>query len=77
MTNYQRVYQTVADHMAMTVGELHPEQSLKDDLGMDSLDHVEIVMALEDEFDIEIDDEAGGALCTIADLTNYIDKVTS
>ena len=49
-----------------------PEANILDDLGADSLDVVELVMAIEDEFDIEVPDEAAEAIRTIADVERYV-----
>lgn len=75
MTNDQRIYQLVAEHLGIDSVNVHKEQLLVRDLDMDSLDHVEIVMALEDEFNIEIDDDVAGTLLTVGDLITYVDKV--
>ncbi|MDE6047665.1 MAG: acyl carrier protein, partial [Anaeroplasmataceae bacterium] len=52
------------------------EASLKDDLGADSLDAVEIVMDIEDEFGVEIDDTKAEAISTVGDLVAYIEELT-
>jgi acyl carrier protein len=52
--------------------KVKPEASFVDDLGADSLDTVELVMALEEEFDIEIPDEAAEKILTVQDAVNYI-----
>lgn len=75
MTNDQRIYQLVAEHLGIDSVNVHKEQLLVRDLDMDSLDHVEIVMALEDEFNIEIDDDVAGTLLTVGNLITYVDKV--
>lgn len=54
--------------------EITPETTL-DDLGVDSLDMVEIVMALEDEFDIAIDDSDAEKFDTVKDITDYLGRV--
>lgn len=51
-----------------------PEASLKDDLGADSIDAVEVIMALEDEFGISISDDAAQSIVTVQDLVDYIEK---
>jgi len=53
--------------------EIKPETSLMDDLEADSLDAVEIIMALEDEFDLEIPDEAAEEFKNIGDIVKYIE----
>jgi acyl carrier protein len=55
-----------------------PQATFMEDLGADSLDTVELVMALEEEFDIEIPDEAAEGILTVQDAVNYIsEKVTA
>lgn len=52
------------------------EASLKDDLGIDSLDSVEIVLELENKFDIKIEDEEAESMTTVADIISLIEKKT-
>ena len=54
-----------------------PESSFIDDLGADSLDTVELVMALEEEFDTEIPDEEAEKITKVQDVYNYIEKVST
>ena len=75
MTNIDieaKVKETVMDQLNITEEEYVPEASFIDDLGADSLDIVELLMALEDEFDIEIPDEDLIKIATIKDAINYI-----
>ena len=55
---------------------IKPETDLQDDLGADSLDVVELLMSIEDEFEIEIPDEEIENIRTVADLVNYIESKT-
>ena len=55
-------------------GEVTPSASFVDDLGADSLDQVELVMALEEAFDLEIPDEDAEKIRTVQDAIDYIDK---
>ncbi|MGB3137724.1 MAG: acyl carrier protein, partial [Nodosilinea sp.] len=54
--------------------EVKPEASFANDLGADSLDTVELVMALEEEFSIEIPDEAAESIATVQDAVNFIEQ---
>lgn len=65
-----RVKRVIADQLGIPVAEVHPEMSL-DDLGADSLDNVEIVMGLEEEFELEIPQEQGEALDTVQQAIDY------
>jgi acyl carrier protein len=67
-----RIRTLVAEQLGLDVSEVDPEASILDDLGADSLDVVELVMLLEDEFDIEVPDEAAEAMRTIADVERYV-----
>jgi len=67
-----KVKETVMDQLNITEEEYVPKASFIDDLGADSLDIVELLMALEDEFDIEIPDEDLIKIATIKDAIEYI-----
>ena len=67
-----RIRRLVAEQLGLDVAEVDPEANILDDLGADSLDVVELVMLLEDEFDIEVPDEAAEAMRTIADFERYV-----
>jgi len=68
----KRVSQLIVEQLGVTEEEIKPEASFIDDLGADSLDIVELVMAMEEEFDIEIPDEDAERLQTIGDATSYL-----
>ncbi len=67
-----RVSAIVVDQLGVTKEELAPEASFIDDLGADSLDIVELVMAMEEEFDIEIPDDDAEKIQTIKDVISYV-----
>ncbi|MDQ0206391.1 acyl carrier protein [Alkalicoccobacillus murimartini] len=69
-----RVTKIVVDRLDIEEAQVKPEASFKDDLGADSLDVVELVMELEDEFDIEISDEEAEKIATVGDVITYIDS---
>ncbi|MEK4565362.1 acyl carrier protein [Alkalihalobacillus sp. FSL R5-0424] len=69
-----RVTKIVVDRLDIDEAQVKPEASFKDDLGADSLDVVELVMELEDEFDIEISDEEAEKIATVGDVISYIDS---
>ena len=68
----ERVKSIIVDRLGVEEGEIKLESSFKEDLGADSLDVVELVMELEDEFDMEISDEDAEKINTVADVVNYI-----
>ena len=67
-----RVKKIVAEQLGVKEGEVTNDASFVDDLGADSLDTVELVMALEEEFETEIPDEEAEKILTIQDAINYI-----
>ncbi len=69
---YDRVKRIVVERLGVEEAEVTPEASFKDDLGADSLDVVELVMELEDEFDLEISDEDAEKITTVGEVVNYI-----
>jgi len=68
----KRVKEIVAEQLGVEESLVVPEASFMDDLGADSLDTVELVMALEEEFDIEIPDEDAEKIQTVNDAIEYI-----
>lgn len=69
-----RVTKVVAEQLSVDVAEIHAESSFQDDLGADSLDLVELIMAMEEEFDVKIDDEAAQKIKTVQNAVDYIDS---
>ena len=67
-----KVKSIIADQLGVGEDEIKPESSFIEDLGADSLDIVELVMAMEEEFDIEIPDEDAERIQTIGDATAYL-----
>ncbi len=67
-----RVTEIIMEQLGVSREEVVPEASFIDDLGADSLDIVELVMAMEEEFDIEIPDEEAEKIQTIGDATAYL-----
>ncbi len=67
-----RIRQLISDHLGVDRGEVKADANILDDLGADSLDVVELVMALEEAFDLEIPDEEIEALRTIGDVEKYV-----
>ncbi|HOE57855.1 MAG TPA: acyl carrier protein [Bacillota bacterium] len=69
---FEKVQEKVAEQLGIEADEVLLESSFIDDLGADSLDIVELLMALEEEFDIEIPDEEAEKLSTVGDVVDYI-----
>ncbi|ANE47509.1 acyl carrier protein [Paenibacillus swuensis] len=72
----ERVKRIVIDRLGVDEAEVTTEASFKDDLGADSLDVVELVMELEDEFDMEISDEDAEKITTVGEVVKYIQSHT-
>ena len=68
----QRVKQIVAEQLGVNEAEIKPESSFAGDLGADSLDTVELVMALEEEFECEIPDEEAEKITTVQQAIDYV-----
>lgn len=66
-----KIKSIVADKLSINASDITADTTLED-LGADSLDVVEVIMALEDEFDIEISDEVAENISTVGDLVDYI-----
>ena len=70
----ERVKQIIVEQLGVDEGEVTPNASFVDDLGADSLDTVELVMAFEEAFGMEIPDEDAEKITTVKDATAYIEK---
>ncbi|RTZ94512.1 MAG: acyl carrier protein [Deltaproteobacteria bacterium] len=72
MSVEERVKEIIVDQLGVDESEVTPEAKFIDDLGADSLDIVELVMALEEEYDIEISDEEAEKIQTVGDAIEFI-----
>ncbi|MDG4655903.1 acyl carrier protein [Ectobacillus antri] len=70
----ERVTKIIVDRLGVDETEVAPSASFKEDLGADSLDVVELVMQLEDEFEMEISDEDAEKIATVGDAVSYIES---
>jgi acyl carrier protein len=75
-TTYERVRKVVVDRLKASEDEVSATASFIEDLGADSLDVVDLVMGLEEEFDIEIPDEDAEKIQTVGAAVEYIDQKT-
>ena len=73
MSIEDKVRKIIAEKLSVDLEEIVPEASFVDDLGADSLDLVELIMSMEEEFDIEIPDEEAEKMITVKDAFDYID----
>lgn len=75
MTNEEEIKAIIADHLGVRIEEVTPEASLTFDLGADSLDTVELVMAMEEKFGISVSDEDASKIETVADAIKHIERI--
>jgi acyl carrier protein len=69
---FEKIQEIIADQLGINPDDITPESSFIDDLGADSLDIVELLMAFSDEFDIEISDEDAEDISTVGDVLEYL-----
>jgi acyl carrier protein len=77
MSVEEKVKSIIVEQLGVDANEVTPEASFVDDLGADSLDTVELVMAFEEAFNIEIPDEAAEKIQKVKDAVEYIEKNSS
>ena len=70
----EKLSKIIADQLGMEQSKITKDTSLKEDLQADSLDIVEVIMAIEDEFGIQVDDDDALAFKTVGDVVAYIEK---
>ncbi|MDO5715578.1 MAG: acyl carrier protein [Tissierellia bacterium] len=69
-----KILQLIAEQFNMDIDDLNEEMSFEEDLNADSIELVELVMSIEDEFDLELDDEKLESIKTIGDVINFIEE---
>ena len=72
----EKVRQIIAAELSLDESEVSPDMTIADDLGIDSLDLVDLAMAFEDEFDIQVSDDELASLKTVRDVASYISELT-
>ena len=71
---FDKIKEIIIEQLGVDEADVTPETSLTKDLEADSLDAVEIIMAIEDEFDIEVPDEDAEKFQTVSDIVNYVES---
>ena len=74
MMVFEKLQKIVAEELGVDSAEVTLEADINDDLGADSLDAVELIMAIEDEFEIKVSDEVAQSLKTVQQIVDYIEK---
>lgn len=69
-----KLKEIIAQELGVSVDEITPESNLQEDLGADSLDAVELIMAVEEEFGVSIPDEEAQNINTVQDMLNLLNK---
>ncbi|MCZ8155120.1 acyl carrier protein [Leptospira ognonensis] len=75
MADFEKIKSIIVEQLGVDESEVNPEAHFINDLGADSLDTVELVMALEEEFGVEISDEDAEKIQTVGDVIKFIDKL--
>ncbi|ABZ94991.1 acyl carrier protein [Leptospira biflexa] len=75
MADFEKIKSIIVEQLGVDESEVTPEAHFINDLGADSLDTVELVMALEEEFGVEISDEDAEKIQTVGDVIKFIDKL--
>ena len=73
MSVEEKVRKIIVEQLGVSADEINTDSAFVDDLGADSLDTVELVMAFEEEFDLEIPDEAAEKIANVGDAVKYIE----
>ena len=70
----QRIKEILAEELSVDISEINPETNLKDDLGADSIDMMQVVVVLEQEFNVEVDTSDLASILTVQDIINYVES---
>lgn len=73
---FEKLKDIIAEQLSVEADEVNLDANIQDDLGADSLDVVDLITTIEDEFDISIPDEAVEEIKTVGDIVNYVEKNT-
>lgn len=72
---YEKLRALIADQLGIAIDDINMDTHIINDLGADSLDLVELIMALEDEFNLVVTDEAARELYTVREISEFIEKL--
>lgn len=75
MSTEEKIKEIIAEKLSVELEEVIPGANFVDDLGADSLDLVELVMTMEEEFDVDISDDDAEKLVTVQDAMNFVSKI--
>lgn len=73
---FDKVQSLLADSLRISKDKITLDSRLKEDLGINSIDFADLVFQVEEEFDIEVEDDAPNAFLTVSDLVNYLEEKT-
>lgn len=73
MTTFDKIKDMIVDQLDVEADEVTMDANIQEDLGADSLDIVDLIMAVEDEFEVKIDDDASEHIKTVGDIVKFID----
>ena len=73
---FEKLKDIIAEQLSVEADEVKMDSNIQDDLGAESLDVVDLITTIEDEFDISIPDEAVEEIKTVGDIVNYVEKNT-
>lgn len=76
-TNENRIMEVIADQLGISSGDVRPDLSFKADLGADNLDIMEILMALEEEFQLDIDEESAENIESVQDAIVFFSRISN
>ncbi len=73
MTTFDKIKDMIVDQLDVEADEVTMDANIQEDLGANSLDIVDLIMAVEDEFEVKIDDDASENIKTVGDIVKFID----
>ena len=71
---FDRVKEIIAEELGIEIEDIKEDSNLTDDLGADSLDAIELIMAIEEEFDVQIEDNEASNIKVVSDITSFLEN---